>query len=165
MRGETHDRQQETIRRASAHGQRARRAAPSRAKPPSPPARREAHGARSPGRQPAAEQAPLATSRPRSLARPAAQGDNRTPTGVEHRGASPGAAATRAEGRSRTALSAAFTQTLAIGVGLVVLLSYIGWICMEMGYRVHMGDRTLEAIAGAMFLAAVAAVVGARGRR
>jgi hypothetical protein len=56
-------------------------------------------------------------------------------------------------------------RTLAIGIGLVALLSYIGWICMEMGYRVHMGDETLEALAGAMFLAVLAAAVGARSRR
>jgi hypothetical protein len=56
-------------------------------------------------------------------------------------------------------------QTLALAIGLVLLLSYIGWICMEMGYRVHGGDQTLEGIAGAMFLACIAAALGARRRR
>lgn len=71
----------------------------------------------------------------------------------------------KADGRASGAFRGSFTQTLAVGIGLVLLFSYIGWICMEMGYRVHMGDQTLEAIAGAMFLAAFAALIGARSRR
>jgi hypothetical protein len=159
MRGETHNPQDfpESAALASHSARTRRRAAPG----PQPGGRlserRDRHRSAAPKQRGAQSQ----RDHPDQVASP---GGERAPGGeAGHGSSSAGAEAVRA--RSGSSIRTGFTQTLAIGIGMVLLFSYIGWICMEMGYRVHMGDETLEAIAGAMFLAALAAVLGARSRR